>query len=136
MVLAVDGRESDYSDDVMPAQGERKSVIYKKRKGFSRADSERILESGGKLSRAELLRCRVRHFSDGVLLGSRKFVNGFYHQLKSAAQSDPNYEGQYEKRDTGARKLRLLDEDKLYSCLLYTSPSPRDQRGSRMPSSA
>ena len=24
----------------------------------------------------------------------------------------------------------------LFSCLLYTSPSPRDQRGSRMPSSA
>ena len=24
----------------------------------------------------------------------------------------------------------------LYSCLLYTSPSPRDQSGSRMPSSA
>ena len=27
-------------------------------------------------------------------------------------------------------------ESKLLSCLLYTSPSPRDQRGSRMPSSA
>ena len=27
-------------------------------------------------------------------------------------------------------------EDKLKICLLYTSPSPRDQRGSRMPSSA
>ena len=26
--------------------------------------------------------------------------------------------------------------DKVYTCLLYTSPSPRDQRGSRMPSSA
>ena len=26
--------------------------------------------------------------------------------------------------------------DKAYYCLLYTSPSPRDQRGSRMPSSA
>ena len=26
--------------------------------------------------------------------------------------------------------------DKNVSCLLYTSPSPRDQRGSRMPSSA
>ena len=25
---------------------------------------------------------------------------------------------------------------KVWSCLLYTSPSPRDQRGSRMPSSA
>ena len=25
---------------------------------------------------------------------------------------------------------------RIYTCLLYTSPSPRDQRGSRMPSSA
>jgi len=35
----------------------------------------------------------------------------------------------------------LVDEDALVNqsqstCLLYTSPSPRDQRGSRMPSSA
>ena len=28
------------------------------------------------------------------------------------------------------------DSAKTYTCLLYTSPSPRDQRGSRMPSSA
>ena len=27
-------------------------------------------------------------------------------------------------------------DNKTYNCLLYTSPSPRDQRGSRMPSSA
>ena len=27
-------------------------------------------------------------------------------------------------------------EDIVIGCLLYTSPSPRDQRGSRMPSSA
>ena len=36
--------------------------------------------------------------------------------------------------------LKLSDQDilltKQYPCLLYTSPSPRDQRGSRMPSSA
>ena len=32
---------------------------------------------------------------------------------------------------------KLLDLfDQLFDCLLYTSPSPRDQRGSRMPSSA
>ena len=30
----------------------------------------------------------------------------------------------------------LLLMDMLKNCLLYTSPSPRDQRGSRMPSSA
>ena len=28
------------------------------------------------------------------------------------------------------------DVDRLFDCLLYTSPSSRDQRGSRMPSSA
>ena len=30
----------------------------------------------------------------------------------------------------------LINMAKSISCLLYTSPSPRDQRGSRMPSSA
>ena len=30
----------------------------------------------------------------------------------------------------------LYDTRSVYTCLLYTSPSPRDQRGSRMPSSA
>ena len=36
---------------------------------------------------------------------------------------------------TGAHEaVELRDNDK--ACLLYTSPSPRDQRGSRMPSSA
>ena len=29
----------------------------------------------------------------------------------------------------------ILDTN-IWNCLLYTSPSPRDQRGSRMPSSA
>ena len=30
----------------------------------------------------------------------------------------------------------MLGDDGHLDCLLYTSPSPRDQRGSRMPSSA
>ena len=39
------------------------------------------------------------------------------------------------------QRVNLLGEDSicmanLLVCLLYTSPSPRDQRGSRMPSSA
>ena len=35
--------------------------------------------------------------------------------------------------DYGGGMIRCMD---CYICLLYTSPSPRDQRGSRMPSSA
>ena len=40
--------------------------------------------------------------------------------------------GPRERLDTVFTKDAVCD----YSCLLYTSPSPRDQRGSRMPSSA
>ena len=32
--------------------------------------------------------------------------------------------------------METISADELENCLLYTSPSPRDQRGSRMPSSA
>jgi hypothetical protein len=110
----VDGVAADLNAD--PIQGERKSRRHKKRKGFSREESERILENGGKLSRPEMLRCKVRYFSDGVVLGSREFVNSFYQNLKSKAQADANYKGQYEKRATGARKVKhLSNETKLYS---------------------
>ena len=35
-----------------------------------------------------------------------------------------------------ALETLLIHRDVAEACLLYTSPSPRDQRGSRMPSSA
>ena len=37
--------------------------------------------------------------------------------------------------DVGDREILIHCGD-FHDCLLYTSPSPRDQRGSRMPSSA
>ena len=36
----------------------------------------------------------------------------------------------------GIYMARILHNGEYQDCLLYTSPSPRDQRGSRMPSSA
>ena len=43
-----------------------------------------------------------------------------------------------EKKLKGGQLLGYLGDmnEVIYNCLLYTSPSPRDQRGSRMPSSA
>ena len=35
-----------------------------------------------------------------------------------------------------AGDIKGQESESLQTCLLYTSPSPRDQRGSRMPSSA
>ena len=46
------------------------------------------------------------------------------------------------KRDPLIRQTAIVESDSRFdwvqylNCLLYTSPSPRDQRGSRMPSSA
>ena len=57
-----------------------------------------------------LVRSKVRHVGDGVAMVIA------------------------EDRATAKDAADLIDVD--YDCLLYTSPSPRDQRGSRMPSSA
>ena len=40
------------------------------------------------------------------------------------------------KNDEGKQRLNVLELQRLISCLLYTSPSPRDMSASRMPSSA
>ena len=41
-----------------------------------------------------------------------------------------------EERRAAPMHARVGVDDGYNTCLLYTSPSPRDQRGSRMPSSA
>ena len=72
--------------------------------------------------------------------------------LSEALGREPTEEELAEELGLPRRKLAMLkrasqrptsldepfgdDERGNYSCLLYTSPSPRDQRGSRMPSSA
>ena len=44
--------------------------------------------------------------------------------------------GVYEKNESAGGRSRKFTAQGFTFCLLYTSPSPRDQRGSRMPSSA
>jgi len=73
---------------------------------------EQVRAEGGELSRAELLRCRVRYFSEGVILGSRLFVDDvfaryrdrFSARRKSGAR--PMLETAWEGLCT-ARRLRL-----------------------------
>ena len=113
MVLAVDGVAADL--DAAPIRGERKSKQFKKQKGYSSEASEKILALGGKLTRAEMLRCRVRYFSDGVVLGSREFVDQFFQRLKTTTQAQPGQEHRYKKRDTGARKVRGIVGEPLFS---------------------
>ena len=57
--------------------------------------------------------------------------------LKSDLPSDINKRDKILLAAMGSPDLRQIDGlGGAEPCLLYTSPSPRDQRGSRMPSSA
>jgi REP element-mobilizing transposase RayT len=67
------------------------------KKGFSKERVEAVLKGGGKLSRADLLLCRVRWFSDGVAIGSKSFVEGVFNGCRSHFGA---------KRKTGARRVR------------------------------
>ncbi len=50
---------------------------------FDLARAQAVVEQEkGELSFQEELRCRVRYFSDGVILGSRSFVEAHYERLK------------------------------------------------------
>ena len=41
-----------------------------------------VMKAGGKLPRAVLLRCRVRYFTDGAILGSKEFVKEVFEQRR------------------------------------------------------
>jgi REP element-mobilizing transposase RayT len=41
---------------------------------LSEADLQTVVRQRGRLPKAQVLRCRIRHFSDGAVLGSRAFV--------------------------------------------------------------
>ncbi len=66
-LLHAEGRE------VKDAQNE--NVV---KRGVSVDSARAVLAEKGKLSAAELVRLRVRYFSDGVVLGSKAFVEGIF----------------------------------------------------------
>jgi REP element-mobilizing transposase RayT len=74
------------------------------KRGISRERVEEVLAKKGKLTRWEMLRCRVRYFCDGAVLGSKEFVNGiFTHERHRFGP----------KRKSGARPMRHVEADGL-----------------------
>ena len=68
--------------------------------GFTQREIEAVCAAGGRLSLAAALRCRVRYFSDGMVLGSQAFVDGFF-----ARQRD----GFGGRRTSGGRRMKGAD---------------------------
>ena len=69
--------------------------------------ARKVLKKEGRLSSAELLFCRVRHFSDGMAIGSRNFVEDLFTNNRHLFGA---------KRKTGARSIRNADSGGLF-CL-------------------
>ncbi len=67
---------------------------------LDRIKVKHILASGGKVSLAELLRCRVRYFTEGAILGSADFVQEHFERLRH--QLGPN-------RKSGPRQMKGAD---------------------------
>ena len=69
-------------------------------------------------------------------------------ELKTNLNLEEGYKNAYDSGDKdklleaqkaiadATTELRMVEAERFYICLLYTSPSPRDRQKSRMPSSA
>jgi len=70
------------------------------KRGISRKRVEEVMAKKGKLTHWEMLRCRVRYFCDGAVLGTKDFVNGIFEHERH--RFGP-------KRTTGARAMRHVE---------------------------
>jgi hypothetical protein len=83
------------------AEGEERRAAYGGhvvRKGIATAEVDKVLESNGKLPLPELLRCRVRYFTDGMAIGGKAFVEQVFNDNRGLFGP---------KRREGARKMRF-----------------------------
>ncbi len=72
--------------------------------GVTQQRIEEVWAAGGKLSLAEALRCRVRYFSDGAVLGGQRYVDEFFEQKRAHFGC---------RRSDGGRKMRAAEWGKL-----------------------
>lgn len=82
--------------------GERRTV----RRGIDPERVKEVAENKGRLDLSEYLRCKVRYFADGAVLGTRAYVDEVFQR---------NRERFGPKRTTGARRLKFLQSDSLFS---------------------
>ena len=99
-ILMAEGMEQG-EEDVQGRQGERGQRVVTRR-GMSREKAEKELarlreEAAQDLKISKVIRCRVRYFSDGAVIGSKGFVDGIFHRTRECFGP---------KRKDGARRPR------------------------------
>jgi hypothetical protein len=108
MMLYADGEEVFVRK---PKEGVVGGECVSVRKGFKRKDVEKVLSQGGKLSFGEALRCKIRYLSDGMVFGTKDFLNDLFKETKERFG---------EKRESGARPMREIDWKEKEGVRLYS----------------
>jgi len=87
--------------------------VVKSKGGFTQREIEAVWEAGGKLTLAQALRCRIRYFTDGVVLGNQGFVDDFFARQRHEFGERRTSGGRRMKaaQSGGLRVLRDLKED-------------------------
>ena len=84
-------------------------------RGFTREEVLSVIQAGGKVPPSQLIRCRVRHFVDGAVIGSKSFVDHVFRHLRD--RFGPS-------RKDGARTMRNLTTDSKLFALRDLRKSP------------
>jgi putative transposase len=96
MILLEEGEEK--TQETTNTEGERVTEVVKKGMAKDKVAAEMaILENRQDVALRQVVRWRVRYFTDGAVLGSRAFVDAFFHECRDRFGA---------KRKTGARKMR------------------------------
>jgi putative transposase len=74
-----------------------------------------VLEAGGELSLAQVLRLRIRYFNDGVAIGSKEFVDDVFREFRDRFGV---------KRKTGAREMPSIGGLNRYCTLRNLRKAP------------
>jgi hypothetical protein len=78
------------------------------RRGLSEKTRERLTTPNERRLAAEVLTCRVQHFTKGVILGSRAFIDGWFAQHRSIVTGRSRTERQRGSKPLGRLALRGL----------------------------
>ena len=97
-----------------------------------RRDGGRTLRRG----RGRLMTTRTFAANDGGESGGKKNNNNNSHHRNGRGSETWRNKNEAKDEFSAKNKNCVVEARQLKNCLLYTSPSPRDQRGSSMPSSA
>jgi REP element-mobilizing transposase RayT len=103
-------KEGDLAEDWASASARYRQLLYVSgetqgvlengqslKKGFSAEAVDAVIEKKGKLPLNEILRSRIRYFTDGVIIGSRVFVDDAFGRHRAHFSA---------KRETGARSMK------------------------------